>query len=49
MQIVMLLLFVSLILALGAVLLFGYSAFNRDIHRSEQISLLPLEDDQHAE
>lgn len=48
MNIIILLVFVSAILVLGAVLLFFFSVQNRDLDHSEQLSLKPLEDDEHG-
>ena len=48
MSVLILLIFVSLMLVLLAVVLFDFSVKNRDLQKSEQISLLPLEDEYHA-
>ena len=45
MTIVPLLLFCSLVLAAGSLVLFVYSARQGDCHESERMCLLPLEDD----
>lgn len=45
MNILYLLIFVSLILALGGVLFFVYSVRNEDFDHGTQLSLKPLEDD----
>jgi hypothetical protein len=45
MSIVPLLLFCSLALAAGSVLLFVWSARQGDCHESDRLCLLPLEDD----
>jgi hypothetical protein len=37
--------FVSLMLVLGAVLLFAYSVRHRDHEHADRLSLIPLEDD----
>lgn len=48
MMILILLVFVSFCLVLGALGLFIYSVRNRDFSRVEQLSVMPLEDDFHA-
>lgn len=45
MNIIPLLLFCSLALVLGAIVLFVFSAKQGDCHESERLCLLPLEDD----
>ncbi|MBM4062670.1 MAG: cytochrome oxidase [Planctomycetes bacterium] len=45
MNIVPLLLFCSLALVLGSILLFVFSAKQGDCHEAERLCLLPLEDD----
>lgn len=45
MQIVLLLAFVCLVLAAGALLCFGYSLGTGDHEQAERLSLLPLEED----
>jgi len=42
------LIFISLMLVLLAVLFFYFSVKNRDLQKSDQISLLPLEEEYHA-
>lgn len=49
MQILILLIFISVLLVLGALMLFLFSVKNRDIQQLDQISLLPLEEDNHVE
>lgn len=48
MNILIVLVFISLVLVLGGVLFYDYSARNRDLDHVDRISLLPLEDDNHA-
>ncbi len=48
MSIVPLLLFCSLALVVGSVLLFVWSARQGDCHESDRLCLLPLEDDTEA-
>jgi len=45
MSIVPLLLFCSLVLVAGSIVLFVFSARQGDCHESERLCLLPLEDD----
>lgn len=46
MNIIPLLLFCSLCLVLGSILLFVFSAKQGDCHEAERLCLLPLEDDE---
>ena len=48
MSILLLLVFISLLLAMGAVLLFSHAFRNKDLSRLEQISLQPLEEDDYG-
>ncbi len=43
MNILVLLLFISFFLVLGAVLLFAFSIANHDLDHMEELSLMPLE------
>lgn len=45
MNVIPLLVLFSLVLAAGSVLLFLWSARNRDVDHADRLSLLPLEDD----
>ena len=45
MSVLILQVFVSLMLVLGAVLLFAYSVRHRDHEHADRLSLIPLEDD----
>jgi hypothetical protein len=45
-EIVTLQVFVSLILVLGSVLLFGFTCRQRDFDHADRLALLPLEKDQ---
>lgn len=45
MNIIVLLLFISFVLVLGAVLLFAYSGRNHDLDHGDDISLMPLDDE----
>ncbi|PIR26846.1 MAG: cytochrome oxidase [Deltaproteobacteria bacterium CG_4_10_14_0_2_um_filter_43_8] len=45
MNIIVLLLFISFVLVLGAVLLFVYSGRNHDLDHSDELSLMPLDDE----
>ncbi|MCB0272033.1 MAG: cbb3-type cytochrome oxidase assembly protein [Bdellovibrionales bacterium] len=49
MNILILLIFVSIVLVVGAVVLFLHSVKNQDFDHIEELSLLPLEEDQHAD
>jgi len=46
MEIVTLQVFVSLILVVGSVLLFGFTCRQRDFDHADRLALLPLEKDQ---
>lgn len=46
MDILIVLMFISLVLVAAAVLLFMHAARNRDMQRAEQLSLLPLEEEE---
>ncbi|MFT3765727.1 MAG: hypothetical protein QM820_09450 [Minicystis sp.] len=48
MEVIGLQIFVSLMLVLGSILLFAYSAKQRDHEHSDRLSLLPLENDSDA-
>lgn len=48
MNILILLVFVGIILVLGAILLFLKSVKNEDFDHIEELSLLPLKEDNHA-
>ncbi len=48
MHILILLMFIGVIFILSALLLFFFIVKNKDIQLADQISLLPLEDDQNA-
>ncbi|MEZ4820383.1 MAG: cbb3-type cytochrome oxidase assembly protein CcoS [Bdellovibrionota bacterium] len=43
-----LLIFVSVVFVIGAVLLFVYAVQNEDFDHIEELSLLPLEEDEYA-
>jgi len=49
MEVLLLLVFVSLTLAVGAVLCFGYSVKQGDAEQAERLSLMPLEPNRTAE
>lgn len=49
MNILILLIFVSAVLVVGALLLFAISVKNEDFDHAEKLSLMPLEDEDHAE
>ena len=45
MNVVPLMVFVSLVLVAGSLLLFGHSMFRKDHQHADRLALLPLEDD----
>lgn len=45
MKILLLLIFISMMVMLGAVMLFALAVKNKDFDHADEISLLPLEDD----
>lgn len=45
MNILMVLIFIGFVLVFGGVMLFVYSAKNRDLDSADRLSILPLEDD----
>ncbi len=47
MAVLILQIFVSLMLVVGSLLLFGYSVRQRDHEHAERLSLLPLAEDRH--
>lgn len=49
MMVLVLLVFISFMLVLGGVLLYGFSVGNHDLRHMEELALLPLEsDDDHT-
>lgn len=44
-NVIIVLVFISLILVLGALVLFGVSTSNKDMSYPDQLSILPLEDE----
>ena len=46
MEVLMLQVFVSLVLVVGSLILFSYSAKQKDHHHAGRLSLLPLEGDE---
>lgn len=49
MKILILLMFVSAVLVIGALWLFMIAVKNEDFDHADELSLLPLKDDDHAE
>ncbi len=45
MEVLVMQVFVSLVLAAGALLLFGFACKQRDFDHADRLALLPLEDD----
>lgn len=48
MNILIVLVFISMILVMASVLFFYFTVRNRDIAHADQMSLLPLEEEQHV-
>lgn len=49
MNILIVLVFISFIVAIAAVLLFALAIKNKDFEHADELSLLPLEEDENAE